>query len=1033
MKPVRLTLSAFGPYGGTEEVDFDQLDADGLFLIHGRTGAGKTFLLDAMTFALYGDVAGARTVTSLRSDFADPQAEPSVGLEFRAQGATWLVERVPRHQRAKLRGEGVVDRPARAQLSRRGADGEWVGTATGVGEVNRSVRELVGLDAAQFQQVILLPQGRFEEVLRAGSERREELLKTLFDTQLYEAVALHLDHQAIAERQALEHTVRQLEQLRSLAGQRWAEVQPHDDDAAEGDPAADTADSDTANAERANAEGAEGSDPWVPDDQDELDELVRTVEAHTDSARRIAERGAERADAARRAHDECERAVERWERRVQLREAAAELEAQRDRVEELRARVQRAEAAEELRDAVREVEVAAAAVDQHTRRRAEAARHAEAARSRCPLPLGDDLAEVDLRSDATSLVELERARRAVVARVATLRHLQDVAGEARTLAANADDAAIEATAHQLEAQRAATSLEQLGVQHDEAAERLGAARAAGARIDGLHAAARAARERADAAAQLDAARQRAGRAERRHRDADAALQDARSMLNDLRESYLAGIAAELAGHLQPDESCPVCGSQEHPQPATPAEGWVTKDRVAEAEQVVEQARSAERTAAERLRDSVDELRALEAAAGGLDPAQAAAVAQAAERAAADAEALADHAPGLEQRVTRLAEQVEATRTLQQTAMTEHARFAARSAELREQARQCEVTLERELGEGIEPAAASAGVQRLDTALARLIDETTAAQRAVEQLDQAMQRRDRRIDSSPFAAVDEVVPALMSPAERERATQLIETHHERLAAIAAQLSSPELATLPDERPDPTPTLHRLTVASEVATATAKHHALLEAARRAIEGWASEHRRIEAGSRQQLARAELLSEVADRCMGRRGDKVSLQRWVLASYLEDICSVANVRLQAMSSGRYTLRVHRERALRNAKSGLDLRVHDAFTGEEREVQSLSGGETFQASLALALAVAETVQAHAGGIRLDALFVDEGFGSLDADALDLAMDELDTLRAGGRMIGVISHVGGLRERIRVGIEVTTGTRGSSLRVGELT
>ena len=170
-----------------------------------------------------------------------------------------------------------------------------------------------------------------------------------------------------------------------------------------------------------------------------------------------------------------------------------------------------------------------------------------------------------------------------------------------------------------------------------------------------------------------------------------------------------------------------------------------------------------------------------------------------------------------------------------------------------------------------------------------------------------------------------------------------------------------------------------------------------------------------------------------MGRRGDKVSLQRWVLASYLEDICSVANVRLQAMSSGRYTLRVHRERALRNAKSGLDLRVHDAFTGEEREVQSLSGGETFQASLALALAVAETVQAHAGGIRLDALFVDEGFGSLDADALDLAMDELDTLRAGGRMIGVISHVGGLRERIRVGIEVTTGTRGSSLRVGELT
>ena len=186
MRPVLLTLTAFGPYGGTEQVDFDQLEAEGLFLIHGRTGAGKTFLLDAVTFALYGRVAGGRTVSSLRSDFADPRAEPMVSLEFRSQGATWLVERVPKHQRAKLRGEGMVDKPAKANLSRRAPDGTWVTVATGVGEVDRKVCELVGLSAAQFQQVILLPQGRFEEVLRATSERREELLKTLFDTR-YEA------------------------------------------------------------------------------------------------------------------------------------------------------------------------------------------------------------------------------------------------------------------------------------------------------------------------------------------------------------------------------------------------------------------------------------------------------------------------------------------------------------------------------------------------------------------------------------------------------------------------------------------------------------------------------------------------------------------------------------------------------------------------------------------------------------------------------------------------------------------------------
>src|SRR5690606_10580809 len=175
-----------------------------------------------------------------------------------------------------------------------------------------------------------------------------------------------------------------------------------------------------------------------------------------------------------------------------------------------------------------------------------------------------------------------------------------------------------ATAHQVEAEQAGKELERLGAEHDDLAERLEVARAAAARLDGLQTAAATARERADAAANLDSARQRVARAERRHGDADRSLQDARSELSELRESYLAGIAAELAGHLRPDESCPVCGSLEHPQPATPSEGWVAKDQVAAAERVVEQARAAERAAAEHLAAAREELRTLEAAAGGLD-------------------------------------------------------------------------------------------------------------------------------------------------------------------------------------------------------------------------------------------------------------------------------------------------------------------------------------------------------------------------------------------------------------------------------
>jgi exonuclease SbcC len=200
--------------------------------------------------------------------------------------------------------------------------------------------------------------------------------------------------------------------------------------------------------------------------------------------------------------------------------------------------------------------------------------------------------------------------------------------------------------------------------------------------------------------------------------------------------------------------------------------------------------------------------------------------------------------------------------------------------------------------------------------------------------------------------------------------------------------------------------------------------------AISTWADAHRTFQVEAAERRDRSSLLTRLSDTVGGRSGDRVSLKRWVLAAYLEDICALATQRLQVMTGGRYTLVVHREPTARNRLGGLDLHVIDAHTGEQRDVSTLSGGETFQASLALALAVADAVQHHSGGIRLDALFIDEGFGTLDADALELAMDELDALRAGGRMVGVISHVGTMRERIRTGIEVIPTEKGSRVRIG---
>jgi exonuclease SbcC len=1005
MKPLRLTLTAIGPYPGSETIEFDRLADDGLFLIHGPTGAGKTFLLDAITFALYGVIPGDRAVATMRSQFAGPTVEPRVELEFDAQGDRWLLERVPQHERAKLRGTGTVERPGGAQLSRRVAD-DWVSVASGVREVAAKVDQLVGLTASQFAQVILLPQGRFEKVLRANSDERETLLKTLFDTELYEQVALHLDARAKADAEALGDLHDQLDQLRARAHGRFLEVVDPADDAAP-QPA--------------------------PTDQDELEALAQALTRRAEEARRVATAAARRARIAGEVHDEREQVQARWLRRAQLQEQLATLSEQGPRLDQLAITLERAEQAEQLRDVLGQVHAAALGRDQAVESLRDAVERATSTRDNCPVALPDAVRSLTLAPELAP-AEVSTARDALIERLGELRSLDDLARRANELTAAADDAALVAHAHARDAGTVRTELVQVEQSLGTTEQALDAARVAEARLDGLRTRAEQARTRAQAAADLEVARRQCDERERHHLTADRALQDLRSVLNDRKESYLAGIAAELAGQLVDDESCPVCGSHDHPEPAHPHELSVTRAELDAAEASVERARGAERSAAEALAQSRHVVTQLEDAAGGADV-DVAELTRAADETqqrwhqsaavAATGEGLAAQLDDLQRRLTELRDTEAAASLAASTAATE-------SGGLHEQAARCRQQIAVELGDGVRLVDALRSVERLCARLSELLEAQQALHVAESLQRQATERRDAAVAASPFDDVDAVVDALLGDGEREHLREQVDNHRRGIARLTTLLGAPELVDVPDVAPDVESSLTRLSVATEVATATAKHQALLDAAETAVLGWTQAHRQLTATASEQMAQAQLLGEVADHCMGRRGDRVSLQRWVLASYLSEICELANQRLRSMSSGRYALSVQGHATRRAGKAGLDLAVHDAFTGEQRPVQSLSGGETFQASLALALAVAESVQAHAGGVRLEALFIDEGFGSLDPDALELAMDELDRLRAGGRMVGLISHVGALRERIHTGIEVRPGTAGSTLRVGEL-
>ncbi len=243
MKPHRLQLVALGPYAGEVDINFDPLVEEGLFLIHGDTGAGKTFLLDALCFALYGKVPGDRAPDSLYSDHADQSIKPRAELEFTAQETRWRVTRTPAHSVPKKNGMGVTNRGHKAELHR--LDGkDWVPISHKVSEVTDTITDKVGLTAEQFQQVILLPQGQFQKVLRAGSNDREKLLRTLFDTALYEQATYWLERQAKERRAAVSDSERDLAGLRKKAAERWFDIKddsPPEDLQAE-DPQADDID-----------------------------------------------------------------------------------------------------------------------------------------------------------------------------------------------------------------------------------------------------------------------------------------------------------------------------------------------------------------------------------------------------------------------------------------------------------------------------------------------------------------------------------------------------------------------------------------------------------------------------------------------------------------------------------------------------------------------------------------------------------------------------------------------------------------------
>jgi len=1017
-------MTAFGPFAGTVAVDFGPLAEAGLFVITGPTGAGKTSLLDGISYALYGRVPGGRRADKLRSDHAPPDRATAVVLEFALAGEDWRVTRSPQHQRPKQRGTGTTTQKPTASLLRRVRGSDWEAVCSGVEEVSTTITQSLGLDAEQFAQVVVLPQGEVQRALQADAKDRERLLSSLFSTGRFSAVTARLAERARRLEDEVARGAERLDGVHAEVALRRREIAKELADLPAAPPLAG-----------AGAGDPDPGDARAPDaTQDEVDPVAAVAEAEAAVAlvEAVTRAARERAAAAAAALRDGELLADRVRRRRAAEADAARLAAAAQDVAADRARVAAATAAAPCRSAL-EADRDTAAGLAGARRAWSAAVGPLAALAGPVAPLDPELAATVTAwsaQDPPGPDEVDAARRALAGargrldqlllRVASARRARAEAAAHDTRAAR-----LEADADRADADGAAALADLDGLR-----AALEEARAAGVRLPAEEAEAARLRRLANAAADV-LLLEDAWRASREAAvAATEAAQGAEAVHLDLWRRRLEGMAGVLAEHLEEGGPCPVCGATDHPDRADLFDG-VTEDAIAEAERDAEAARrEADAAAADRER-AFGDLSTARSLAGdaAADPAAADAAADAAEAAARRTAALAARAADLAERLAD--RQADAARLADRAAAArrEAAGELAGARACRRRAEDDEHQLAGAVGPGVDPRAAAGSADAVGRQLARLAAAAAAADRAAAERAGAAARLAALVTEQGFTDVAEVRAALLPPERLATLRSRVKHHDAEAVRVRATLADPDLAALAGTAE---PDLDGLRAAAGEHAAAADE--TLER-RAAVVRATAELRTLAAAAAERAAalapltgEARRVRHLADVCGGTGNAlRMSLERFVLAAVLEDITARASVRLAAMSGGRYTLRHSDGRVRGNAASGLSILVRDAFTGVEREVGSLSGGETFQASLALALAVADAVQSHAGGVTLDTLFIDEGFGSLDPESLELAMDELDRLREGGRMVGVISHVAALAERVPVGLRVSRGRDGSQV------
>lgn len=988
MKIHSLTLQGIGPFVDEHSVDFDAFDEAGLFLLEGPTGSGKSSIIDALVFALYGRVSGGMDNADqrIRSTYCGDDQPSRVTLLFETGSGLYEVTRTPGYQPTGRK----TPKPSSVRLDRvtmadDGSVASREGMATKKAEVDQEILDLIGLDAQQFRQTVVLPQGEFSAFLMAGSEDRRRILQDIFGTGLYLEIQTYLQREA---RQARENVT----QAQAKAqGQAESLLQALNRASA---------------AELAEIADLIGGAELTLDDAGRLPDLFARANAAALEAEECLVEEAKRATAKEIASGarviEAERAAGLKRQRDQLEADLALLLSADGSVEADDRRLQAARRASEPLQRYRAWQAARSTLQQATE---------EAAEARAALlnlvegPTGsllglDPAGELSSALLTESLAEIARGRGGLQALFSQELARTRLTGEIARADARLGELNKELDASRLEVRRAREDLTRAELIL-EGRERLEADQ------ETLSVLARADVIRGD----LDQARRVAqGMADR--------AKDAGEGELELRGRWLAASVGAVAAELRDGSPCPVCGSIEHPRPADASDDSVSLDEVNRA--------TAQRQAADEL---------LRAAQADVVQAQ------------TQLEQLGD-LPDLDsgkrnqlrEDLDRRQAEYQEAQGLRASAQEAIVRAEASTGTIREDIARAE-SLRTEGMRQLEDvtAAVRAAALPFDTlkekdavlgraaeAIAALVELQRAAQEAGAAEADTRADLESGAESAGYTADREGFRRIVEdslPDDRiEQLAERIASHRARRAQVEEQLAK----LLVDEG-----TAALAAALPELRDRHAEDRVRHEEGQRALAEWRAEQRalrqrfdavsaQIERWRRQSEAAgpAVRLAAIANATGAENLLKTPLASYVLMRRLDEVLDATNPRLREFSNHHYELVRQTEGRDGNRKTGLGLEILDNETGRRRPPGTLSGGEVFYTSLALALGLAEIVTAEAGGFDLGTVFIDEGFGSLDSETLDVVMKHLEDLRSGGRTIGVVSHVAEMQSRISDGIRV---------------